>query len=675
MSSAIAKMMLRSYMKIKRLTIENFKSFQYPVTIDFPEISKDKNIFLIGGMNGAGKTTLMEAINLCLYGAKQEYVFKNINRKEFDRKNTNVCINLLFESDNHDIIEIKRSWKSIVVSNPRAKDLEESLIVIKNNEIVSVKSKELWQDFINSNFPESITQFFFFDGEKIQEIAADDHSEIRLKSSLEAALGIQYISKLSKDLLHLKDEERKGYIDISDEDIDFKESELKKERAKLENLIVEKNDIQNELNNFKKENEECKKRFKLHFNIDIKEKNSKKEVEKNRLNLTSKLIEKDNTIKNLIAKHLPWGLAINIFNDIKEQIEFERNGDFSKMMFENFDLLLIDIEKALNEPTPLMNAKLDDLTKNELALRLQKIMTQSKNQSDSFLNLSEREIAKTLNLMEEIEDSNLSILHILLQEKEELEEKILKIENDFLFSLTENEEEIFKDLMEQSESYQTQIGRQGGLLKNVCDDIIKTELNISKIETELSKLYDKHSISNDKKEFIKECENISNLLKEYTIKLRCNKIHHLQEKTFKMYKQLSSKSGLIKELIINTDTYEILLYDRDGIIMKKSGLSAGEKEVFAISLLWGLSQTSQISLPIIIDTPLSRLDSIHRDNIVKHYFPNAADQIIILSTDTEVDDSYFKQLENNLCGAGKLVFCSEGEFTTYNSGYFWKQEE
>ena len=59
-----------------------------------------------------------------------------------------------------------------------------------------------------------------------------------------------------------------------------------------------------------------------------------------------------------------------------------------------------------------------------------------------------------------------------------------------------------------------------------------------------------------------------------------------------------------------------------------------------------------IRLPIIIDTPLSRLDSAHRDNIVNNYFPNAGEQVIILSTDTEIDKDYYRKLEPRLCGAG-----------------------
>ena len=69
-------------MKLRKLIIENYKSFQFPTEIHFPDNEKGKSIFLIGGMNGAGKSSIMEAINYCLYGAKNEEIYKNINRKE-----------------------------------------------------------------------------------------------------------------------------------------------------------------------------------------------------------------------------------------------------------------------------------------------------------------------------------------------------------------------------------------------------------------------------------------------------------------------------------------------------------------------------------------------------------------------------------------------------------------
>ena len=106
--------------------------------------------------------------------------------------------------------------------------------------------------------------------------------------------------------------------------------------------------------------------------------------------------------------------------------------------------------------------------------------------------------------------------------------------------------------------------------------------------------------------------------------------------------------------------------------LKNQDFPAGEKEVFAVSLLWGLAQTSRLSLPIIVDTPLSRLDSSHRDNIVNNYFPNAGEQVVILSTDTEIDNDYYRSLQPHLNGAVHLEFNQDQELTTVKTGYFWE---
>lgn len=663
-------------MQFRKLTIENYKSFQFPTEVIFPKGEDGRSIFLIGGMNGAGKTSITEAVTYCLYGGKGEDIFRSINRREKAKGNANVAFELIVEMDDGAELVVKRSWSAGAVSDPKPRDLSERLVVVRDGKRVSVQNQEIWQDFIRAAIPPGITQFFFFDGEKIQQIAADDHSEVRLKSSLEAALGIQYINRLASDILYIKQEERKSFIEISDEDLEFKQSELKREKSKLGRKHQERDAIRTELDGFKAQLDEAKKRFEATFHAAPESRGAMREQEKKRLLAGNRLTQVESEIRGLCEKSLPFSLAGKLFDKIRCQIEAERESASGEAIRENAASLAKRIVRVVEEPEPIYTEKLSAERMAELERRIFRLLKEGDPGINvlKVLDLSERDAARVLNQMESLESSDVFLLKPLLDEAEGLEAQIRQLEGiGQSGALTTTERDLFDELQALMESCSTQIGRKTEQLRLVEEDILALDKRVSDIQVEIEKLYEKHNVSREKADFIEECDAIANVLNQFVVRLRKSKVNMLQEKTFEMYRLLSSRSGLIKDITIDDKSYEVRITDRNGHQIRKSGLSAGEKEVFAVSLLWGLAQTSELKLPIIIDTPLSRLDSAHRDNIVNNYFPNAGEQVIILSTDTEIDTNYYRALKPRLSGAANLEFDQRQELTTVRPGYFWEQ--
>jgi len=657
-------------MILKKLIINNFKSYKDKAEIDFTYPKGNKNIFLIGGMNGSGKTTLMEAINICLYGENNEYLIKCINRKNFKNQIYRMSIELIFYDNEDNVIQVKRSWDFDSNKQISPINYKERFFLFKNKKTVSFENKELWQDLIREYFPESVTQFFFFDGEKIQEIAEDDHSEIRLKSSLEEALGLKLLSKLSEDINGIMIDEKKEMIDVSNEEINFTESKIEKVDSEIKKLTEKKFEIEKYIKELKNKRDNTKKEFKLIFNRDPKIKEKLKKNEKEKLKITNKIGKLEEKVENMISTKLYWALSLPLLNRLKEAIEEEEEDVFENKIKENLFEILNDIKEAYNNPTPLKDEPFTDGDLKILKNRLENIYNNN-HQKDNLLNLSKREIAKIIQKIEEVENSDIYSLVEFISEKKNYEERLKEIEMESSFINSKNDEEKFNELQDAIENYQTQIGRQSELIENLEDEIIEKKHELKDLREKLEYYYNIYDKSKNKNTFVEECQKIINVINEFIKIMRRNKIEYLQNKTFEMFKKLSNKSDTIQELKIDKETYEIFIYGKDETEIKKSSLSAGEKEVFSISLLWGLAQTSQLKLPIIIDTPLSRLDSVHRENIVKYYFPNAAEQVIILSTDTEVDKKYYQELGNYVIDSKSLKYDRVNDYTYLDSGYFW----
>jgi DNA sulfur modification protein DndD len=150
------------------------------------------------------------------------------------------------------------------------------------------------------------------------------------------------------------------------------------------------------------------------------------------------------------------------------------------------------------------------------------------------------------------------------------------------------------------------------------------------------------------------------------------KIERLAGLVTESFRFLLRKKSLVERIEIDPRTFRISMIDKNGTVIPKERLSEGEKQIFAIAVLWGLGRASTRPLPTIIDTPMGRLDSVHRDYLIDRYFPNASHQVVILSTDTEVDQDFYERLSPAVARSYHLDYSESERFTTAKEGYFWK---
>jgi DNA sulfur modification protein DndD len=218
--------------------------------------------------------------------------------------------------------------------------------------------------------------------------------------------------------------------------------------------------------------------------------------------------------------------------------------------------------------------------------------------------------------------------------------------------------------------YKTKYDISKDKLQNIEQEIERLQQDLNRklknySEEAIDKIGDEH--------IIKSATKVQETLKLFKEKLTLKKLNKLETEVKDCFLYLLHKSNLINRVTIDSDRFKLELYDRTGQLFPKQRLSAGEKQLLAIAFLWGLARVSGRNLPVAIDTPLSRLDSSHRHNLVERYFPTASHQVILLSTDTEIGEKEVNTLREQKAIAQEylLKYNPHQHQTTIEKGYFW----
>lgn len=672
-------------MRLNRLVLRNFGLFRGEQEIVFcPRDDGDgayRPMVLIGGHNGTGKTTLLEAVRVCLHGrlalgprvtdaAYHGYLRERLHRA-VDLDSTAIYASVGLEFDYSHLGQkscyfVQRGWE------PRGgAGVKEGIRVLRDGEPLDDVDSALWSDFVRSLVPPGVAQLFFFDGEKIKQLAEEETEALALGESIKALLGLDLVERLQADLdvFSAKQARRTARAQTS---------------RRLRELDKELRNLHGELDRIE-EDRSCAddKHMELEAMImKVEERltqggeglaSRREDLRQEEADLSAELGATEKGVRSLLDGAAPFLLCQDTGAKLIRQLDLENARRDWEIGREHVEDVVRTIRTRLTA-TSSRRGHLDD----DAALWVsQAIEDTEKEISDPPDRIRNVEVLHALS-----ETDRQTCTHAvriaapaLARQLSLQATKIVSLEGEL--SDCRNRLNRVPDAAELTPIVAEMSGLQAEQAKVAHELALLRERGSALQKAVSTRERERRRLERDEIAFERASSRLALAVQareaagDYLQRLTVAKTAELQQRALESFLLLSRKDDFVHHLHINPETFAVSLYDSRGEIIPKSSLSAGEKQIYAISLLWGMARVSKRPLPMIVDTPLGRLDSYHRSNLVKHYFPSAAHQVVLLTTDTEVDRLQYEQLRDHTSHSYRLV--NHRGWTEAREGYFWRE--
>ncbi len=657
-------------MLFRELVLENFGSYLGKNTINLlPETSgENRPIILIGGMNGGGKTTIMDAMRLALYGSRAQCSTRgNLSYGDFLHQCVSrqtpladkARIELAFQvAEDGNLLEIRivRYWER------HPKDGKDTLGILVND-WADKTLLNTWDEYIENLLPLGISNLFLFDGEQVKELAEQETPPVGVFDAIQSLLGLELAERLAADLDVLVSRKRRDVATTK------QLAAIDEIEAKLEQQQVELFEIEAELERLKEKLKIATDREEQAFEKFVQE-GGKIAAQGQQLNLESRALidrieQQRQGMRELAAGSLPLALITPLLTQIQAQGASELRYHQGKAALD----ILLDRDRKLIDYLQQQQVLATQIADIQAFLDRENHQLVGEVQLESaYLNIDAEVLSQLANIIKS--DLDLDRVTALQTQLTKLETELDFLDRQIAEAASPEE---YTRLKEQEATTRKQVSELKAEQISANRRYQELDRIIAKTKQELATYTETNIKLKNSQHIIDSIAKVKETLQIFKEKLTLKKINKLENEVTECFRYLLHKSELIHRVTIDSTTFTLTLHDREGKLLPKHRLSAGEKQLLAIALLWGLARVSGRQLPIAIDTPLGRLDSSHRSNLIERYFPAASEQVILLSTDTEIGATEVAKLraQGAITREYTLDHNASLQQTEVRPGYFW----
>jgi DNA sulfur modification protein DndD len=633
-------------MKIEEIRLNNYRQF-YGEQVIKVSIDPTKNVTIITGVNGAGKTSILGSLSWCLYGKGLENLGELVNKKALTETQINSIVKTSVQMIFVHLGERYSATRSLearrISEIEWERDREPRLTLTKVRFDGEFKSLENPTGVIESILPSGVSQYFFFDGEKIDLFTRSGHED-EVKSAVRKVLKIEVLERARTHLSAVAKEYQQELKKIVS-------GELQELLDKQENIKEQLTKNRDDLDVQKKEQVTAGTQLK---EIDRKlveiEASRKWSEQRERVNSVLKIREQDRdrawlNIKEICnSGFIPLAMkalesAVVILDEKRERGEIPpgiREQFVEDLLSRGLCICGRPIRKEGDEHTRLM-----ELLKTSVSSDLENNVIKTSGDLRSVTS-SCSEVGNRLKKAIGIKSGIDSEIESLTEEMDEISRHLQNFDQESVVRLEQKREE-----------YRSQLVSIAGKIGHLEEKIEQLRSELEKTETEISKAeFHEKKAKNLQKRFLlasKVADALDKICDVFAADMRSQ----IRTEAMKIFKELIWKDSQFNEVRISDD-YGLEVFDRWGLPARKE-LSAGERQVLSLAFITGMSKVTGEEAPLVMDTPFGRLSGIHRSNITKSV-PEISKQLILLVTDEELNSQSRTNLEKKIGANYEIVF-------------------